>query len=409
MIPFHALLTLSDIAAKLPMIVAIACGVILLIAFFVGLKKGFRRVCWGGMFWLIASVAFALIDYHLSDKLPLKDLYADVFKAEFVSFASSMTIALAVIIITLILQLIFNAWLRPRIKFVKRKTRVSYDGYGFEYEEDGDNFDDEYYADDYYGKRPKKIGYGKPRVFTRVMGGLACVINTAMVLAVIVAIGLFVVSATKLSQGAFGEIFAKEWVAKALKYARAYVLDFITIGIILGIAFFGYKKGFAATMRVLIIPVGGTLAFIACCVLPFLEVSEGEWHFLSSFVERCIRLFKGTEYSKLFGRILAAALMGALSIVVFILLGILFTKLVQGVKSAKPLRVVDGILACVLFFAIGAAICLAIWSVLYAFEYCGIFYASEIFSERASLANGFYEVVKVFMEEICDKYLLKFA
>lgn len=409
MIPFHALLTLSDVAAKLPMIVAIACGVILLIAFFVGLKKGFRRVSWGGMFWLIAGVLFAVVDYNFADKLPLKDFYADIFKAEFVGFATSMTIALAAIILTLIVQIIFDACLRPRIKYVKRKTRVSYDGYGFEYEEDGDNFDDEYYSDDYFGKRPKKIGYGKPRVFTRIMGGITCMINTAMVLAVIVAIGLFVVSATKLSNGAFGEIFAKEWVVEALKYSRSYVLDFLTIGIIFGVAFYGYKKGFASTMRVLIIPVGGTLAFVACCVLPFLDVSEGDWHFLSKFVERCMRLFKDTEYSKLLGRILAAALMGILSIVVFVLLGIGFSKLVKGVKSVKTLRVVDSILACILFFGIGAAICVALWSVLYALEYCGLFYASEIFSERASLANGFYEVVKVFMDEICDKYLLKFA
>ena len=131
MIPFHALLTLSDVAAKLPMIVAIACGVILLIAFFVGLKKGFRRVSWGGMFWLIAGVLFAVVDYNFADKLPLKDFYADIFKAEFVGFATSMTIALAAIILTLIVQIIFNACLRPRIKYVKRKTRISYDGYGF--------------------------------------------------------------------------------------------------------------------------------------------------------------------------------------------------------------------------------------------------------------------------------------
>ena len=409
MIPFHALLTLSDVAAKLPMIVAIACGEILLIACFVGLKKGFRRVCWGGMFWLIAGVLFAVIDYNFADKLPLKDVYADIFKAEFVGFATSMTIALAAIVITLIVQLIFNACLRPRIKYVKRKTRISYDGYGFEYEEDGDNFDDEYYSDDYFGKRPKKIGYGKPRVFTRIMGGIACMINAAMVLAVIVAISLFVVSATKLSRGAFGEIFEKEWVAEALKYSRGYVLDFLTIGIIFGVAFYGYKKGFASMMRILIIPIGGTAAFVACCVLPFMKVAEGDWHFLSSFVARCIHLFKGTEYSQVLGKILAAVLMGVLSIVVFVLLGIAFNKLVKGVKSVKPLRVVDGILACILFFAIGCAICIAIWSVLYALEYCGIFYASEIFSERASLANGFYEVVEVFMKDICDKYLLKFA
>ena len=59
--------------------------------------------------------------------------------------------------------------------------------------------------------------------------------------------------------------------------------------------------------------------------------------------------------------------------------------------------------------ALGVALCTALWSALYAFEYCGLFYTSEIFNEKASLANGFYEVVKPFMDEICDKYLLRFA
>ena len=410
MIPFHSLLlSLSDVAAKAPMAVAIACGVILLFAFIAGFRKGFRRVCWGGMFWLIAAFAFVVIDRKFAEDLPLKDIYSDILKAEYVGFASSMTIALAVIVVTLIVQLLFNAFLRPRIKYVKRKTRISYDGYGFEYEEDGDNFDDEYYADDFYGKKPKKIGYGKPRFFTRVMGGLACMVNTAMVLAILVSIAMFTVSATKFMRGTMGEIFQENWMQKALDYARAYVLDFITIGIIFGLAFFGYKKGFAATMRAVIIPVGGFAAFAACCILPFMKVSEGDWHFLTSFVNRCIQVFKGTEYSRLLGRTLAAALMALLSIVVWILLAKAFTKFVKWVKSVKLLRVIDGILACILFFAIGVVICTAIWSVLYAFEYCGLFYASEIFSEDASLANGFYKVVQPFMDEICDKYLLRFA
>ena len=410
MIPFHSLLlSKSDLAAKAPMAVAIACGVILLFAFIAGVRKGFRRVNWGGMFWLIAAAAFVVIDKKFADKLPLDELYAKFLKAEFVQFATSMSIALAVIVVTLIVQLLCNAFLRPRIKYVKRKTRISYDGYGFEYEEDGDNFDDEYYADDFYGKKPKKIGYGKPRFFTRIMGGLANMLNAAVVLAILVCVGIFIVSATKLASGACGEIFQTKWVEKALLYASSYLLDFVTIGIIFGIALFGYKKGFAATMRAVLIPIGATAAFAACCVLPFMEASEGDWALLSEFVERCVQLFKSTEHSKLFGRVLAAALMATLSVIVWFLLGKAFTKFVKGVKSVKPLRVIDGILACILFFALGVALCTAIWSVLYAFEYCGLFYTSEIFNEKASLANGFYEVVKPFMDEICDKYLLRFA
>lgn len=409
MVHSYGLLTGNAVVDKLPLITACVCGVILLIAFFVGLKKGFRRVSWGGLFWLIAGVAFVLTDRFLLDKLSLDKLFDGFVKADYVPFACSATLAICCIVVTLVVQLVLGAFLRPKVKFVKRKTRVSYDGYGFEYEEDGDNFDDEYYADDYYGKKPKKIGYGKPRAFTRITGGLTCMLNTAIVLAIVLAFALFIVSGTKLSQGALEGIFEKKVVGNLLSYAKTYVLDFITIGIIFAMAYQGYKKGFADTIRSFLLPLCGFAAVVACCVLPFLKYSEGEWAFLTQYVERCVRLFNKAKYAKLFGRILAAVLGAIVAALLFALLGFLFGKLDKGIKSVKPLRAIDGVLSCVLFLAIGAAICFAIWTVFYLLEYCGIFYASQLFDGKASLANGFYEAAETFAKGFADKYLLKYA
>ena len=66
----------STLAAKqyleyLPLIVGIACGVILVIAFLIGMKKGARKVSWSGFVWIFAGVAFFLIDKYLGAKNPL--------------------------------------------------------------------------------------------------------------------------------------------------------------------------------------------------------------------------------------------------------------------------------------------------------------------------------------------------
>ena len=71
MMPFSSILAAETAGTSnlewlkyLPLIVAIVGGILLLVAFCIGFKKGARRVSWGGVIWLVSGVAFFLLQYY---------------------------------------------------------------------------------------------------------------------------------------------------------------------------------------------------------------------------------------------------------------------------------------------------------------------------------------------------------
>lgn len=116
-----SILAASDFVAKIPLIVLIICGAVLLLAFLIGCKKGFRRVSWGGLFWLIAGVGFIVADRFLREKNPLFSVFKRNFRAGSATFLSSVTLALAVATVTLLLYGGLSLLLRPKMKWVKSK------------------------------------------------------------------------------------------------------------------------------------------------------------------------------------------------------------------------------------------------------------------------------------------------
>ena len=63
----YGLLATQEAMKKLPIAVALWCVLILVLGFAIGFKKGFRRVAWGGFYWLFASSIYErnLLTYSL--------------------------------------------------------------------------------------------------------------------------------------------------------------------------------------------------------------------------------------------------------------------------------------------------------------------------------------------------------
>lgn len=402
MIPLHSILALKDVMIRLPMIAAIVSAVILLIAFIVGMVQGFRKVSWGGLSWAVVAVGFVFANKYLRDKNPINKLFEGKFDTALVNFFSTLSIAVACVLVGLILYGILALILRPRKKWVK-KDNVEYDDYGFEYEADED-------VEGYEDKELVKIGYGTPCFFTRLMGGITCVINMAMVLAVIYGFATLIISATKLYNTGVGVMFSVPAVDALLKLAKTYLLDFVTVGIIFAVAFGGYEQGFLSSLRALIIYVGGTVAVVGCLVLPFLKMTETWWP-INSFVIRCTSLFAGLEnvvLCNILGRLLCGILMAAVVLTVFIFLNIGLTKLCDLINTGEGSKAIDGCLSVLVYLVIGIAIVVALWAILYALEYCGLIHASEVFGTDAPISNGFYAFGDKFIKPFAEKYLIKF-
>ncbi|MBO5240599.1 MAG: hypothetical protein J6B56_04165 [Clostridia bacterium] len=414
MIPFYAILTnteVSDPLQQLPMLVGAVALAVLLIAFFIGFAKGFRRVSWGGFVWVAASAGYFLLEYFLGAENPLKPFVTTFIADEATAnFLSSFAFVLACILVALLLQGVCSLLFRPRVKLVNRDgDRFTVDENGIEYDDEDKDYDD------YEDYRPRKMlvrkGCRRPNLFGRLIGGLICAINAAAVLVVIVSFALFVVCATPLKEGALAPMFSNEYMPLVQEYAFKYAFDFLMIGVILKIARKGYEKGFMESLRSLIVGVGRLVGICVAFYLPFsqfvLPVEEGGVEILHSFVYRCVdaatMMGLPETFAPIVGQILAGLLLFVLVLLVFALLNFILKKLAEGIEGVGFFRTIDSTLACLVYLLVGVAVCLLVWVAFYVVGSYGIFDVNTLLAE-GSLAKKLLDTCAVYIQPALDNF-----
>lgn len=396
-----------------PLIIAGVIGVLLLVAFCIGLVKGVRRVSWTGCVWLLSGVAFFLIESKLGEKVngllaPKLAAFSTDGIANFLcSFLLMLACALVFMLVFGVLSLIF----RPKIKWVKKDSdRYTMDEDGVDYDEDYEDYDD--YEEYESRKEAVKKGYGTPSVAGRIFGGLSCMLNIALVLSMALCLVLLVANATALKDGAFSSIFAYEvggfavtkWL---LGYAQKYAWDMLLIGILVAFTFKGNKSGFLATLRVLLVNIGSIAAVAFSFYLPFSKFTNT--YFLGKLVGRCESMFGALFGEKLamaapiVGKIFAGLLLAAAVILIMLLLNWLLKKAAEGVQKVNALRVIDGSISGILYLVFGVLVCAVVWALLYTLGYYNVLNLHEIFMQNGSVSNGLLEVSKEYVKPILDK------
>lgn len=385
----------------MPTYALIACGVIVGIAFLVGFIKGFRRVAWGGFYWLVASAAYVFAYSMLGGYNVLSGMFPPEM-ASVAEFAWALLLALGCMMVALLVYGILNFFLRPR-EVLYTDEEVEIDELGFVYEEDWEDDGLDFVEEKYIIKNGKK-----PKLFGRLAGGFMGAVNAAAVLGVILSLFLFVIDGTAFKKGYIGYIFDVPLVQTVFTYASAYALDFITIGIVMAVTYRGYKRGFLGTTRKLIMFVGIVAILLACFIIPFTQFSY--IYFISRLIERCASMYTRFDvfYQYLFGRITAGVVLAIPGIILIVLISVLLKKLVNAVKSCAFLRVVDGMFAAVLYAILGTVLVLVFWGLLYVLEYCGIFYVTDGLNEYATLSKRFMDFAEFFLKDFVDAFLLSY-
>lgn len=414
MMPFYALLTETqafDPLQQLPLFIGAFAAAVLLIAFFIGFAKGFRKVSWGGLVWVAASVGFFLLEFFIGAQNPLQPLMAGFIADEATAaFLSSFAFAIACIVVALLLQGVCSLVFRPRVKLVDREgDRFTTDENGIEYDDEETDYDD--YEDYRSRKMLVRKGFRKPSLLGRLLGGLICAINAAAVLIAVFAIALFVVCATPLKDGLLAPMFTNEYMPLVQQYAFQYAFDFLMIGIILKTAKCGYQKGFIESLRALVVGVGRLVGIGFAFYLPFsnmvLPVEEGGVEIVHWFVYRCIDaatiMGLPETYAPLVGQILAGVLFFVIVLIVFALLNFILKTLAEGIEGVGFFRVIDGALACVVYIIIGAAICATIWAAFYVLGAYGIFDVSALLGET-SLVKKLLDACGVYIQPALDSF-----
>ncbi len=414
MMPLYALLTNTEASTplqNLPIFVGVFAAAVLLIAFFIGFYKGFRRVGWGGFVWVVTSAGFFLLEHFLGAENPLKPFYATFIADETTAtFLSSLTFALACILVGLLLQGICSLLLRPRIKIVKPEgDRFTKDENGIEYEEEEKDYDD--YEDYRSRKMVVRKGFRKPSLFGRIFGGLICMVNAAAVLVVVLAIALFVVCATPLKDGALAPVFTNEYMSFVQEYAFKYAFDFLIIGLILKKARNGFEKGFMESVRALVVGVGRLVGIGFAFYLPFsplvLPVEQGGVEILHSYVYRCVDAAKmmglPETFAPIVGQLIAGLLLFVLVLLVFALLNFILKTLAEVINGIGFFRVIDGALACLVYLIIGVAICILVCSAFYVVGAYGIFDVNTLLVGD-SLVKKMLDLCGVYIQPALDNF-----
>jgi hypothetical protein len=393
MISLHSMMAVGNTMQKLPQILLIVAGCLMGIAFVIGFLKGFRKVGWNGLIWATAGSVFIVASRSINST-------GTVTK----KFVLAMLIALACIAGVLALYGLLSYYLRPKIKWVKDNVNgdTSLAAYGLEFEPEYVNYDGE---DDWqpYGKRIKKTGFTPPCFAFRLLGGLACAINVGVILWAIGSVVLLGISATSLADKNVGLILTAKYMDKFLALAQKTVLDVLCIGLIITIAKKGYSAGLMNSVRAILVSLG-TLALIGLCFYlpfsPFATRDAGIWHFLVSLTNRCINMMHQwvPKFSKPLGKIVAGAVMSIGAGILMFLINLALKKWCKFVSTTASTRMVDSILACVLYMIIGALVCVAIWFALSALDYFGILHISEALTDKgAHLSNGLYKFTNRFL------------
>ena len=398
MISSNLILALGDVIKRAPLVITIACAVVAAIAFLVGFTKGFRRVGWGCLTCLVATVVFILFNRILvKSKLVLNiNMNGALDERALTTFL----VATVSIVLTLVVYGLLSWLLRPSYKIVHRNP-VSYK-YGIEIEDDYSEYDDV--------AEPRFVEWkhaGRPTIVGRLIGGTICAINTLGILAIVVSVVLIVINATMLGSTELSAAMNVRATKIMLDFAQKYALDFITISAIVLMAFKGYKNGLVGSIRSLVVSYGGTILGILAFVLPFMN--SGMLFFTPKLVQRCTSLLGGVPemFRALAGKLLAGVLIFAFFMILLALVNYLLGRLSYVVIRLKPIRMLDGSIACFLYFLLGVIVCIGVWCLFYALDYCGLLHISEAFSEESSLAGSLFKLAETWVKPVIDKFVVQ--
>ncbi|MBQ8295101.1 MAG: hypothetical protein IJX87_01560 [Clostridia bacterium] len=385
MIPLNAvLLTARDLFAYAPMVGVLIWLAVALVAFFVGFAHGFRRVSWTGLVCIVATGLFILLNRFIGRYNLNVPTRGGLDKPT----VTAMLVAFGVLVAVLIAYGVFTVWMRPSVK-LKKKPPIERK-YGHEYEDD-----EEIEQDGAPARRLEYRNCKEPTIFGRIVGGLICIANVTAVTVLIVSAMMFAVKGTLLVNTAVNAVFDHSLAQLAYRYVSRYALDFAMISLIIVIAQLGYKKGLLNSLYTLLVGVGSIVLGVLAFGLPFVASRlGGKLYFTTKLVERCTALLgRLPEIIRPFaGKLLAGVGLFVLFMALVIIIKLILSKCSKAVASVGPIRAVDGACASVVYFIVGLLVCIAIWCVLYVFDYCGIFRISEILSEEATLSKGLFEL-----------------
>lgn len=395
MIPLHS------IAASEVELVAnglwVVCSVLLVLAFMVGFGKGFRKIGWKGVACLSALGIFVLARYVLNQynyAIDTREMpYGEDYQAWTAVIVMFETVAIALVLYGLCTSLF-----RPRSKWVTSNPTYLKDG--LEYEDD---------SGEVLGETRSRLIWknaGTPTIWGRLAGGVLAAVNMAAVLFALISVAFLVLKVPYIAEmESVAAFMGVESIQFFSPYVYTYGADYLCVSILFLVANKGYRRGFLYSIFSVLKVLGGLLVLAVSFYLPFspFVAEDGMLAVLLPYVEMLggwvtAIPFVGTMEGAvdIVGRVLmGVVLCVALGLAVW-LLKVLLRKAVLGMEACGWLKTVDGALGTVLYFALGAVVCIALVAVCYVCTHYAWFDFTGFF-EADTFADCLYRLCKTIL------------
>ena len=325
----------------------IAAVALVVIAFFVGFKKGIRRIGWKGLTWVLSGGLF----------LVLKKVLASNGDA-------IMTVVTAVIcaVIGMVLYNVCSWVFRPRMKWSRLKNferRNKADS--LEYEADYSEYDSMVSRD------CVAINVGmKPGFIERVLGGFGCIFN---LFAVIIAVALAALTFVNMSQIDLG-------LGDMNKYFGMGT-DFVIIGFMIVLGCVGFERGFFCGLRWIFTTFGSLIALGGAAAVVFLFGDKVA--VLGDLAKTIGDFFVGTPLESmgdLLSKVILSAVLFIPMLIVIALLNYILGALARGIRGTQPTRLVDGLIGTIIMIAIAVVLTVVIAELCYVLQVKNIFFTN---------------------------------
>ena len=394
---------------KMPlMTLALVCA-LLVVAFFVGFEKGFRWVRWGGVVWLFAGGLYFVASrveakYSIVSRVVARLGGGETVQALLPDFLLAMLCIGGALVVYGVCTILF----RPSVKRVPKRGDLFTKTKHGDYEEEWIDYDD--YEDYRDTTMLVRKGFGTPSMFSRLLGGACCVINTGMVLFVIVAFGFLFIGSEPWKSIYFSALFKNKLIERVAGYISRYGVDLLFIGIMVKIAFNGYKTGLVESLRSLFVKLGVVVAIAVALLLPFSRfadpVENGGFLVINLFVNSCVTAAQSAGLpgilATLAGKLLSSLLIGIVLLLGVWLMNYALKHLDGAIKEAAFLRRVDGSLSAFVYVLVGLVVSMLICAALYVLGAIGVFDFGALLAEN-SLSKTLLDVCGKVVEPILER------
>lgn len=398
---FSSLLALSS-ENLVPYAVLGGLALVLLIAFFVGLKQGFSGLKRKPLSWAFGCAVFAVLE------LFCHEMVANALPME--GALKGLLVTVAFLAVALLLRFIVFAGMEKLFanKFESQLAKAE----SVRVEEMATG---EFVAFD-ENRLQKHIPYDgkeKPCAINRFFGGIFSIVIVLIVLGFIASIALVVLNITPFKES-LSVLYENEVFVKIFGYLRTYTLDFLLIALLVGVICNGYKSGGFSVFRTGMIFAVYAVAMVGSFYAPFSPwIAEGQpLHFLGQVIDYLGGMVVGFIPADMPIAIPEGVVFGAVKVVLGLVLCIvlsllakmvawLLNKMQDSVDESDSACVIDGIFGSIIYFFFGVLLVGLVCAVLYLLRYYGVYDTGVFFTESSPIVNGFFGV----FEELLKPYL----